>query len=106
MAGNATARQAASWVVSKGFRVLPLHSLTEAGACTCGDAACSSPGKHPFSLFAPNGLKNATADLGVVRGWFDAHYWLNYGVLTGDMLVVDIDPRNGGDKTWAAISGA
>ena len=105
MAGNATPRQAALWFASKGYPILPLHSLTETGACTCGDAACSSPGKHPFAALAPHGLKNATVDLDVIRGWFDEHYWLSYGIVTENMLVIDIDPRNGGDKTWAAISG-
>ena len=49
----------------QGFPVLPLHSVTEAGACTCGDVSCHSPGKHPFARFAPHGLKDATIDLDV-----------------------------------------
>ena len=83
MADNATPRQAALWFASKGYPVLPLHSVTEAGACTCGDAAVK-PGKHPFAPLAPHGLKDATVDLDVIRGWFAEHYWLSYGVVTDE----------------------
>ena len=32
-----------------------------------------------------------------------ADAWLNYGIATGPLLVVDIDPRNGGDKQWEKL---
>jgi Bifunctional DNA primase/polymerase, N-terminal len=97
-------RQAALWFAAQGYPVLPLHSLTDTGACTCGDAACLSPGKHPFAPFAPHGLKDATVEAGIIRGWFAEHYWLSYGIVTDELLVIDVDPRNGGDQTWASIS--
>ena len=50
-------RQAAQWFARNGYRVLPLHSVTDAGACTCGKADCHSPGKHPFALLAPQGSR-------------------------------------------------
>jgi hypothetical protein len=53
----------------------------------------------------PNGLKDATTDLATVRAWFDEHYWINYGVVTAGLLVIDVDPRNGGGATWAALTG-
>ena len=104
MADTITPCQAALWFASQGFPVLPLHSVTEARACTCGDVQCHSPGKHPFARYVPHGLKDATTDLDVIRGWFREHYWLNYGVLTDKLLVIDVDPRNGGDKAWAEMS--
>ena len=104
MADTITPCQAALWFASQGFPVLPLHSVTEARTCTCGDAQCHSPGKHPFARYVLHGLKDATTDLDVIRGWFREHYWLNYGVLTDKLLVIDIDPRNGGDQSWAAMS--
>ena len=84
--------------------MLPLHSVTEARTCTCEKSDCHSPGKHPFTPFAPHGLKDATVERDVIRGWFREHYWLNYGVLTDKLLVIDVDPRNGGDQAWAAMS--
>ena len=47
MPDDVTPRQAALWFASKGFPVLPLHSYD--GGCTCGNARCESPGKHPFA---------------------------------------------------------
>jgi hypothetical protein len=72
--------------------------------CTCGAADCKSPGKHPFAELVPNGLKDATTDLTIIRTWFDEDYWLNYGVVTAGLLVIDIDPRNGGDKAWVELT--
>ena len=54
----------ALWFAAKGYSVLPLHSVTEAGGCTCGNSDCESVGKHPFAPLAPHGLKDATVDLG------------------------------------------
>ena len=92
----ATPRQARSGSRA-GFPVLPLHSVTEGGGCTCGNSECESR-QAPFAPLAPHGLKDATVDLDVIRGWFGEHYWLNYGVVTDKLLVIDIDPRNGGDR--------
>ena len=104
MPDTITPCQAALWFARQGFPVLPLHSLIEAGALHLRRCQCKSNGKHPFRPLRAHGLKDATTDLDVIRGWFDEHYWLNYGVLTDELLVIDIDPRNGGDQSWAAIS--
>lgn len=73
--------------------------------CTCGDAMCSSPGKHPHARMARHGLKDATTDVGVIKTWFAEHYWLNYGIVTDTLPTIDIDPRNGGDKAWRELLG-
>jgi hypothetical protein len=103
---DVTPRQAALWFAGKGHSVLPLHSVTDAGKCTCGYDGPDkhAVGKHPYAPLVPNGLKNATTDPEVIRAWFSECYWLNFGVVTKDLLAVDIDPRNGGDKSWAEIS--
>ena len=67
--------------------ILPLHSVTEAGGCTCGNSDCESVGKHPFAPLAPHGLKDATVDTGIIRAWFEKHYWLGYGIVTDELLV-------------------
>ena len=59
----------------------------------------------PLRAARPARIKGRDRDLDAIRAWFAEHYWLSYGVVTDALLVVDIDPRNSGDKTWAAISG-
>ena len=67
MPGTVTPRQAALWFAAKGYPILPLHSVTEAGGCTCGNSDCESVGKHPFAPLAPHGLKDATVDIAIIR---------------------------------------
>ena len=105
MADTITPCQAALWFASQGFPVLPLHSVTEARTCTCGDAdsvtrraSTRSPASRPTGSRTPPRISASFA------AWFREHYWLNYGVLTDKLLVIDIDPRNGGDQSWAAIN--
>ena len=90
-----------------GHAVFPLHGITKHRdgrlACTCGNYKCDRPGKHPFPRLAPHGLKDATVDEGIIRGWWRAHDWLNAGICTDDLLVIDIDPRHDGNETWRAL---
>jgi putative DNA primase/helicase len=80
-----------------GLPVIPLHTIVE-GHCSCGDVDCARPGKHPRT---PHGVKDATTDRNQIKIWWtesDA----NIGLAPGqgpDMLVLDIDPRHGGEKT-------
>jgi hypothetical protein len=83
-----------------GWRVFPLHGLRN-GACTCGDADCRSPAKHPMTL---HGVKNASADLGQLEAWAAQYPESNLGLALSDGLVaVDTDPRNGGDATLETL---
>jgi hypothetical protein len=100
-----TPRQAALWWASHGYPVLPLHSIGDGGTCTCGDTACHSPGKHPFARYVPHGLKDATVDSAAVKAWFEEHYWLNYGICTDALLVIDVDVKHKGLETWADMCG-
>jgi putative DNA primase/helicase len=104
MSDAPTARQAAIALAKLGLKVFPLHSINDDGACTCGNPGCNSPGKHPFAPLAPHGYKGATCDVPTIESWFDEHYWLNYGVCTDGLIVVDIDKDKGGAKTWHDIS--
>ncbi len=85
----------------RGWRVLPLWR--PAGKrCTCRKkATCDRPGKHPRTR---NGCKSATTDPAQIRAW----KWetANIAIATGPpsgLLVLDIDPRNAGDKTLAEL---
>ncbi len=84
---------------SFGWPVLPLHAI-ENGHCSCNDAACSSPGKHPRNT---HGLTNASTNPDQVDNWWKRWPDANIGIVTGaasGIVVVDIDPRHGGDDTW------
>jgi hypothetical protein len=99
-----TSRQAAIALARLGLKVFPLHSINDDGACTCGKSECDSQGKHPFAPLAPHGHKDATCDVATIGSWFDEHYWLNYGIATDGLLVVDADKDKGGDSAWHDIS--
>jgi hypothetical protein len=77
--------------------------------CSCGSDRRGRPcgknaAKHPYGKLAPNGLLSATTETGIVKHWFaylapDA----NLGVTTDKLVVIDIDPRDGGDESFRAL---
>ena len=93
----------------RGYGVLPLHWPVQRDGrlvCSCKKPRdCPSPAKHPYGPLAPNGLLSASTESGIIKGWFgyqvpDA----NYGVVTSDALfALDIDPRNSGNESLAAL---
>lgn len=94
--------EAAEFYASEfGWPVFPCHSIRN-GKCTCSKgAACTSTGKHPITA---NGFKAATTDLRQIRTWAIRHPDANIAIATGNGLaVIDVDPRNGGDATLAAL---
>ncbi len=87
---------------ARGWPVLPLHSIRD-GCCTCGKADCKSPGKHPR---VAGGVADATTDPVVIERWWTRWPDANVAIATGapsGLLVLDIDPRNGGGKTIVAL---
>lgn len=83
----------------RGWLVFPLYSVDAQGRCTCGDASCSNPGKHPN---APHGFKDATLNRDQIDSWWDADPDANVGVCTGSasgLVVLDVDPRHGGEES-------
>ena len=87
--------------VHYGWHLVPIHGVMVARngqmKCTCGKPDCTSPGKHPTT---PNGLKNATVRKDWINAWWDKWPWANVGIVTGSVsgiVVVDIDPRHGGN---------
>ena len=78
-----------------GWPVFPIHSAA-AGSCSCGNTACTSPGKHPRT---EHGFKDASSDVGVIRDWWQRWPTANIGLPTGQpsgIWVLDVDPRHGG----------
>jgi hypothetical protein len=96
----------------RGFAVLPLTwPVEETGrlVCSCGKhkrrpESCSSAAKHPHGKFAPKGLLSATCESGIIKSWWGLNAReANLGVCTDNLIVVDIDPRHGGDQSLVEL---
>lgn len=86
-------------LAAKNMPIFPVHGIVD-GRCSCQRSNCSSPGKHPIPY---NGLKSATSNHAQVRQWWTQNPSANIGLVTGKvsgLVVVDIDPRNGGDESF------
>ena len=88
--------------IEHGLHLFPLHGV-RGGRCDCGNEACDRPGKHPWL----NRWKDiATTEPAQIERWTRRFRGCNWGVVTGDksgVVVVDIDPRNGGDETLVGL---
>lgn len=94
--------EAARSYIEHGWAVLPLHSI-RAGKCSCGKAACASPGKHPRTM---HGVKDASKDEDQITAWWTEWQDSNVGIALGAisaMGAIDVDPRNGGMENLPAI---
>jgi putative DNA primase/helicase len=93
------------------LHVIPVHVLIE-GECSCPKDSdtrkdhplaplCKSPGKHPA---IKGWQKSASIDRKVLEGWFSREP-RNIGLVCAQsgIVVVDVDPRNGGRETLAAL---
>lgn len=83
--------------------MVPLHSVS-LGRCSCGSVRCAAPGKHPRIRWEP--LSERLADRDEVQRWWRRWPAANLGIITGTLsglVVVDVDPRNGGDTAFAEL---
>lgn len=81
--------------IEAGYHIFPLHTIIN-GKCDCGEN-CDSVGKHPVATswqhtpaWSDEQLDNLVKHM-IKTG---------YGVLVGQHLVVDVDPRNGGKASY------
>lgn len=95
---------AAETYVAMGWAVFPLHTIDEAGRCTCGVHACADAGKHPR---VQRGVKEASKDLAQVQAWFGpsappSNIGLATGAISG-LTILDVDIGEGkfGAESWA-----
>jgi hypothetical protein len=90
-----------------GHAVFPLHWPVEHNgqvACSCGRLCGKNAAKHPVARYAPNGHLSATTETGIVKLWWGLRVTeANLGVRTEKLVVVDVDPRHDGDKSFALI---
>lgn len=90
----------------KGIRVMPVHGLrwkNEKVICTCGNPNCHSAAKHPIFNKWQNIVEN---DQKSIDAWFGKYPEANLGAITGrnsGIIVLDIDPKNGGDESFATM---
>lgn len=85
-----------------GYTIFDLHGITEEGACACDNPHCQAAGKHPKTKhwqytqpFSEEQIEEMEQD-----GFFQS----GYGVLvTENLLVVDVDARNGGVESYARL---
>lgn len=85
-------------LASRNFSLFPLWHVRPSGACGCGNAKCTSPGKHPLGHLVPKGCLDATFDEQRILAWHASQPQANWGIATGKRLVViDVDRKNGHD---------
>lgn len=85
---------------SRGWNVIPGHSLTAGGRCTCGNRNCSSPGKHPRIDWDEYATRRSTVEELAEwwRRWSDANIAAVTGHTSG-RAVLDID----GEQGWLSL---
>jgi hypothetical protein len=97
---------ARAWA-NRGYGVFPLHyPVTHNGetVCSCGRLCGKKAAKHPIERYAPNGCYSATTETGVVKLWWELRVpEANLGVHCAGLIVVDVDPDDGGDESFAAL---
>lgn len=93
----------------RGYFVLPVWSCLPSGVCRCPEgSSCRSPGKHPMGLLVPRGHKQATINVETIQRWYVADPEAGVAIYPArsGLVVVDVDPRNGGDKTLQDLRAA
>jgi hypothetical protein len=97
----------ALWYASKGRPVLPLfwiECINGKNRCACGNNDCiRSAGKHPYGRLVRHGVADATTNIERIKGYWHWVPQANIGMSTEDLVVLDIDPRHGGDETLRAL---
>ena len=89
-------RASAQKYAAEGCKIIPLHTIKN-GVCTCPKGAeCHSPGKHPDTTA---GFKDGTCDPATVTRRWTQKPDANIGLWCKGLIVVDVDPRNGGEAS-------
>jgi Bifunctional DNA primase/polymerase, N-terminal len=83
----------------------PCHKNTckNKGKHPCHQSVCNSVGKHPRTN---NGVHDASTDEAKIHHWWETWNSANIAIALGKVagfFALDVDPRNGGDETLAAL---
>ena len=88
--------------LARGWSAIPGHTLTEDYLCSCQQGAdCDRPGKHPRVNWKQFQSRLPTES--ELRLWWGRWPDANVIIITGKiskLLVIDVDPRHGGDESW------
>jgi hypothetical protein len=100
--GELSCDRAAQTYAALGFAAVPMHATRPGRGCTCMDAGCSDPGKHPRL----RGWKRlAAVDPAIVGEWWRRWPDANLGLATGRRFdVLDLDGQQGVEALRAALS--
>src|SRR5262245_42982440 len=72
--------------------------------CACGRMCGKQAAKHPVARYVPHGHCDATLNTGIAKLWFGLRVpEANLGVATQRLVVIDVDPRHGGDESLRAL---
>ena len=85
----------------RGWPVVPVFTVDQAGRCSCGKEGCTNQGKHPR---AQRGFRDGTTSPSIIK-----RHWrqdANVGICTGrsaGIWVLDVDPQHDGDTSLARL---
>jgi hypothetical protein len=100
--GELSCARAAQVYAALGYAVVPMHTARPGGGCSCTDAGCSDPGKHPRLR---GWQRLAAADPAVVGEWWRRWPDANLGLATGRRFdVLDLDGDQGVEAIRASLS--
>jgi hypothetical protein len=100
--GELACARAAQVYAALGFPVVPMHTPRPGGSCSCADAGCSDPGKHPRLC---GWQRLAAADPAVVGEWWRRWPTANLALMTGRRFdVLDLDGEQGVEALRAVLS--
>lgn len=89
-------------LAERGFSTFPLLGLRPDGRCSCGRNRCTAAGKHP----AVKWKSQAAVEPKRIERMFRRRSCTGLGLVTGSgLLVLDIDPRNGGVDSLENLIG-
>ena len=100
--GELSCARAAQVYAALGFAVVPMNTARPGGGCSCTDAGCSDPGKHPRLR---DWKRLTSTDAAVVGGWWRRWPDANPGLVTGRRFdVLDLDGTEGVEALRAVLS--
>lgn len=87
--------------LDSGFKVFGLYGMDAAGHCECGNPECEALYKHPRVAnwqYTPDWSEDQL-EVMEKSGQFNT----GFGVLCEGFLIIDIDPRNGGEEGYKQL---
>lgn len=93
----------------RGWAVVPDHSVTDDGRCTCNDLLCKVQGKHPrIERDSEDEYLRREGSINPVQieewwtKWPDSNIAICAGAAS-NLVIIDIDPRNDGFESLARL---